>query len=189
MRYILLTLLIASVAALFVGCGGSKTLQGVSEGDIPDWYKQPPASDQNFFYAANSQSSQDMQLAVDKATNGARTAIAQQVDVKVTGLQKKFEEETGKQLDAQLLQMFSQATKQVVSTSLSGCSVKEQKIAKDGDMWRAYVLMQYPVGAASEAMQKQIKNNELMKTQLQESKMMKDLDQEVQKYEEGKKQQ
>ena len=189
MRNIIPFILLAFSVLLIAGCGGSKSLQGVSEGEIPDWYKQPPQADQNYYYATNTQSSQDMQLAVDKASNGARTGIAQQVEVKVNALQKKFEEETGKQLDAQLLEMFSQASKQVVSTSLSGCSVKEQKIVKDGDMWRAYVLMQYAVGAASEAMQKQIKNNEVLKTQLQESKMMKDLDQEVQKYEEGKKQQ
>ncbi|MGA2623303.1 MAG: hypothetical protein ABSF91_05555 [Bacteroidota bacterium] len=175
-------------AVFFNGCSGSKGMQGTSEGDIPDWYNNHP-QDPNYFYAATTATSQDMQLAVDKATSAARTEIGRIVETRISDLQKKFDEETGIGKDAQLLQQFTGASKTVVSTSLSGSQVVKQKQFKDGDIWRAYVLVQYPVGAANEALQQQIKNNEQMYTRFRASQSFKDLDDEVQKYEEWKKQQ
>ncbi len=188
MRYLSLSMLTLFAAAFFVGCGGSKSMQGTSEGDIPDWYSNRP-QDPNHLYAANTATSQDLQLAVDKATTAARTEIGREVETQISGLQKKFDEETGFGKDAQLLQQFTEASKTVVSTSLSGSQVIKQKQLKDGDMWRAYVLVQYPVGAANEALQQQIKNNEQMYTRFRSSQTFKELDDEVQKYNDWKKQQ
>ncbi len=188
MRYTISILVISFAALLIAGCGGSKGMQGASEGDIPDWYNNHP-QDPNYFYAASTATSQDLQLAVDKATTAARTEIGRMVDTKVSGLQKKFDEETGIGKDAQLLQQFTEASKTVVSTSLSGSQVVKQKQLKDGDMWRAYVLVQYPVGAANEALQQQIKSNEQMYTRFRSSQTFKELDDEVQKYNDWKKQQ
>ena len=188
MRYIIAILLLSLTALLIAGCGGSKGMQGASEGDIPDWYNNHP-QDPNYFYAANTATSQDLQLAVDKATTAGRTEIGRMVETKVSDLQKKFDEETGVGKDAQLLQQFTEAGKTVVSTSLSGSQIAKQKQFKDGDIWRAYVLVQYPVGAANEALQQQIKNNEQMYTRFRASQTFKDLDDEVQKYEQWKKDQ
>jgi hypothetical protein len=111
------------------------------------------------------------------------------MEVKVNGLQKKFEEETGVGQDAQLLSQFTSASKTVVSTQLSGSRIKFQKQLREGNLWRAYVLMEYPIGAASEAMMKAIKANNQMYTRFRATESFKDLDKEVEKYEEWKKQQ
>lgn len=188
MRSLSYLLLLVVVSLFVVGCGGSKSMEQTATGDIPDWYSNPP-KDPNFFYAVNTQVSQDLQLAFDKATQGARTEIGRMVETKVNGLQKRFTEETGTAGNAQLLDMFTQASKTVVSTSLSGSRVAKQKQLKDGNNWRAYVLVEYPIGAANEALQAQIKNNEQMYTRFRASQTYKELDDEVQKYEEWKKQQ
>ena len=107
--------------------------------------------------------------------------------MKLSGLQKRFEEETGVAQDAQLSQQFTQATKTVVSTTLSGTRVKDKKYSKDGDIYRAYVIVEYPVGAANEALLQQIKKNEQLLTRLRASQAYKELDAEVKKYEEAKK--
>ncbi len=171
---------------LFVGCGGSKSLQSTSEGDIPDWFSNPP-QDPNYIFATSTAPSQDMQLAVDKAATAGRAEIGRQVELKINGLQKKFDEETGVGKDAQLLQMFTQATKTIVSTSLSGSRIAKQKIQKDGEMWRAYVLVQYPIGAAAEALKDQIKKSDQMYTRFRASETYKELDDEVKKYDDFKK--
>ncbi|MGD0337697.1 MAG: hypothetical protein ABSB78_02805 [Bacteroidota bacterium] len=176
------------IVVLFIGCGGPKTMQSTAAGNIPEWYSNPP-QDPNYMFAASTATSQDLQLAIDKAATNARGEIGRQVDTKVSGLQKKFDEETGLAKDAQLLQMFSQATKTVVSTSLSGSRIGKQETVKDGDNWRAYVLVQYPIGAASEALREQIKKNEQMYTRFRASETFKELDDEVQKYEDWKKNQ
>jgi hypothetical protein len=171
------------------GCGGgSKSMQSADTGDIPDWFTNVP-KDPNYFFAPNTQVSQDLQLAIDKAVQGARTEIGRMVETRVQGLQKRFTEETGTANNAQLLDMFTQASKTVVSTSLSGSRVSKQKTLKDGSNWRAYALVEYPIGAANEALMLQIKNNEQMYTRFRASQTFKELDDEVKKYEEFKKQQ
>jgi shikimate kinase len=176
------------VALSLIGCGGTKSLQATDTGDIPDWFMNVP-KDPNFLYGAKTATSQDLQLALDKAATDARAEIARQVEIKVEGLQKRFQEETGTTADAQLLDQFTQANKTVVSTSLSGTQVTKQKELKDGSLWRAYVLVEYPVGAANEAFMKQIKNNEQLYTRYRATQTFKELDEEVKKLEDAKKQQ
>jgi len=189
MRISGLTLLVAVIAGVLIGCGGGpKTLQSVSECDIPEWYSNVP-QDPNYLYAARTSTSQDMQLAQDKATTDGRAEIGRQTELKVQGLQKRFDEEVGLNADAQLMSQYTQATKTVVSTSLSGSRVKSQVLCKDGDLYRSYVLIEYPIGAANEALMQQIKKNNEMYTRFRASQAFKDLDGEVQKYEEWKKEQ
>lgn len=187
MRRISLLLWIAPL--LFAaGCASNKALQKASACDVPDWYTNLP-QDPSYFFAVASATSQDMQLAVDKAVVNARTEIARQTEVKVSGVQKRFDEEVGAGDNSQLMQQFTQASKTVVSTSLTGSRIKNQKPCKDGSIWRAYVLVEYPIGAASQALLSQINSNNMMYTQFKATQAYKDLDEEAQKYEEWKKNQ
>jgi hypothetical protein len=182
-------MLVVLSAVVLIGCGGgSKSLQSTSECDIPDWYSTVP-QDPNYLFAPRTATSQDMQLALDKALTDGRAEIARQTELKVQGLQKRFDEEVGVNADAQLMSQFTQANKTVVSTSLTGSRLKTQKLCKDGDLWRAYVLVEYPIGAANEALVQQIKKNNDMHTRLRSSQTFKELDEDVVKYEEWKKQQ
>ncbi|HUI29855.1 MAG TPA: hypothetical protein VLX91_06530 [Candidatus Acidoferrales bacterium] len=187
MRYVV-SVLSSLLVVILIGCGGSKSMQSANTGDIPDWFTNVP-QDPNFLYAANTQASQDLQLAIDKAVTGARSEIGRQLEVKLEGLQKKFSEETGTGSDAQLLQMFTQAEKTVVSTTLNGSRVKYQKQVKDGELWRSYVLVEYPIGAANTALMEQIKNNNQMYTRFRASESFKELQDEVDKYDKYKQEQ
>ena len=186
MKYLLTFTIFLAVG--MIGCGGSKSLQSAGTGDVPEWYTNVP-QDPNYLFAANTQTSQDMQLATDKATEAARADIARQLQVKIEGLQKRFSEETGTSNDAQLLQMFTQAEKTVVDETLTGSRVKNQKIVKDGNLWRSYVLVEYPIGTANEALMQQIKSNNQMYTRFRASQAFKELQEEVDKYEKYKKEQ
>ena len=188
MRYLSVVLLLASLGIALVGCGGAKSLQSASECDVPEWYTNIP-QDPNYLFSSKSATSQDMQVALEKATTDGRAEIGRQTEVRVQGLQKKFDEEVGVGNDAQLLQQFTQANKTVVSTSLSGTRVRSQKMCKDGNIWRSYVLVEYPIGAANQALMDQLKKNEQLYTRFRASQTFKELDDEVQKYDEWKKQQ
>jgi hypothetical protein len=187
MRTAMMAVLFVMVAAVLVGCGGGpKTLQSASTDDMPIWYPNPP-QDPLYLRSANSQVSQDMQVAIDKASTGARTELARMVETKVNALQKKFEEETGVGQDAQLLQQFTQASKLVVSTTINGSKMKDHKTIKDGSMYRAYVMMELPIGVANETLMQEIKKNKELYTRFRATEAYKELDTEVQKYEESKK--
>jgi len=187
MRALVLAALVMVVAVIIVGCGGSPaTMQATSTGDMPAWYPNPP-QDPLYLRSANSQASQDLQIAIDKAGAGARTELGRMLETKVNALQKKFEEETGTGQDATLLQQFTQASKIVVSTTMNGSRMKDQKTVKDGNMWRAYVMYELPIGAANESLMAEIKKNKDLYTRFRASEAFKELDSEVQKYEESKK--
>ena len=55
------------VGAALVGCGGGEEMEGGD--DVPEWYLNTP-EDPNYVYAANTATSQRMQVAIDKATTG-----------------------------------------------------------------------------------------------------------------------
>jgi hypothetical protein len=175
------------IAAFIIGCGGSsKTgLSDVSEGEVPEWFSNSPV-DPNFLFASRTATSQDMQLAIDKAATDGRAEIGRQVETKISALQKKFDEETGMGKDAQLLSMFTSASKTVVSTSLSGTRIAKQKIYRESGLFRAYVLIEYPIGSMNSALVDQIKKNEQMYTRFRASQTFDELEKETQKYEEIK---
>jgi len=137
--------------------------------------------------AANTAGAHDLQGAADKATTGARAELGRILDTKVNALQKRFEEETGTAEEATLLQQFTQATKLVVSTNMNGSRMKDQRTVRDGNNWRAYVLMELPMGAANAQLMDEIKKNKELYTRFRASEVYKELDSEVQKYEEWKK--
>lgn len=186
MRTMISFVLLFGFTLFIIGCGGSQALQTASEGEVPDWFTTIP-QDPNFLFAPNTATSQDLGLAIDKAITGARAEIGRQMEVRIQGLQKRFDEEVGLAEDAQLMQMFTQATKTVVSATLSGSRTKYQKQVKDGNLWRAYVLVEYPIGAANQALMQQIKNNNQMYTRFRSSEAFKELEEEVNKFEEWKK--
>jgi hypothetical protein len=175
-------------AALIAGCSSSSKLSETDTGDIPGWYMNPP-SDVNYLYSAVTATSKDMQLAVDKAITDARADIGRQVELKTQSLQKNFAEEVGTGEETTLLQQFTAATKNVVSTSLTGSKVVKKEIIKDGNNYRAYVLVQYPVGSASQELLKALKQNEELYTRFRSSQAHEELKKEVEQYEEWKKNQ
>jgi len=189
MKNLILTISLLASIIFIAGCGSSKTnLTNTDTGDIPAWYLNPP-SDSAYFYAGVSETSRDMQLAIDKAMTSARANIARQVETKITGLEKQFKEEVGSGDNSQLLSQFTQATKTITDQKLNGTHVEKQKIIKDGNTFRVYVLVDYPIGAANEFLMQQLKKNEQMYTRFRSSQTFKDLDNEVQKYEDAKKNQ
>ena len=152
---------IFTVIVLLAGCGGSKEVAKPGASDIPDWYTTPP-SDPNFLFARPY-----------KKHNA--------------GAHKKFDEEVGTGNDTQLLSQFTSASKQVTSNVLTGSKVKSQKVAREGNGYRAYVLMQLPVGAAADQLLQSMKKNDKTYTRFRATETFKELDDEAKKYEEFKK--
>lgn len=168
---------------LFVACGGPKTTNLApppKEILAPDWYLMPP-SDPNYIYAAASMTSRDQQLAIKKAETEARTNLAQQMETKVSNLTKQFQEEVGLGEDSELLQQFTSATKTVTQQTLSGSKREQAKLQKESNVYRAYVLMSLPIGAANQQLMEKIKANQNLYTRFRSTKAFEDLDSEIEK--------
>ncbi|MCH7677312.1 LPP20 family lipoprotein [candidate division KSB1 bacterium] len=182
------SLIVCAAVISVMGCGGSKPLVETKASVIPEWFSNTP-KDPNFLYAARTATSRDLGLAIDKALTNARAEIARQYEVKVTGLTKSFQEEIGSSEDSEINELFSQTVKTVVSTTLVGSRASKTTHVRDGNNYRAYVLVEYPIGAANQAFMNALKANQNMYTQFRASEAFKEMDEEVQKYEEWKKEQ
>lgn len=175
MHFKIFSLLVAVTVIVLLGCAGTGGWNTIKTPDDP-----------NFLFANGTAESADLQLAIDRATLSARTEVGRQLELKLNSMQKSFAEETGAAGD-ELLQMYTTATKAVVSTQLSGSKIRESKYQEKNGIYRAVVLVEYPIGAGNAALLEQIKNNQNLYTRFRASESFKELENEVEKYENWKK--
>jgi len=183
--------LLVLIALLAIDCAGKKKkFQSPSGGkiNVPEWYADPPDRDEYLVGVATA-TSLDLQTAVDKARHDGRVEIARQLDLKVTGMSKRFVEETGLYEDAELLDMFTQASKTVISESFSGSRMSKQKLDQEGSVYRAYVLMELPIGEANVRLLEKINSQKRLYTRFRATQAYEELDQMVEQYEQWKREQ
>jgi hypothetical protein len=182
--------LILVLVAVCLNCAGSKKMSspdGVKM-KVPEWYADPPRSDDLLVGVATA-TSLDLQTAVDKAKQDGRAELARQIDLRVEGMSKRFVEETGLREDAELLDMFTQVSKSIVAESLTGSNLARQELSQEGSVYRAYVLMEMPIGEANARLLGKIRAQQQLYTRFRASQAFEELDKEVKEYEEWKKQQ
>lgn len=155
--------------------------------NLPGWYLKPP-TDKNYLFGAATAVSRDLQVAINKAQAEGRNALAAQVEVKYGALNKRFTEEVGRE-GSQLLDQYTQAYKAVVSQVLYGSRSRQQTLRTEGDVYRAVVLMELPIGEMSKKLLEQIRAQEQLYTRFRASEVFKELDAEVQRYESWKRDQ
>ena len=172
------------LGVLLMGCAGTRR----GGGPCPPWFERVP-EDPNYLYAATTATSRDLQLSIDKAKSGGRAELASQLEVKMEGLRKKFEEEVGLGADAELLATYSQAVQEIISQVLVGSQAREQTTSQENGIWRACVLMQLPVGAANAALFSQINKDQAMYERFRASQAFQEMEEEVEQYEAWKRDQ
>jgi hypothetical protein len=192
-RTIVLGLVSSTLLLGASGCGPSKRPPRQAHKDVPrieapDWYEHPPRDDDRLIGVATA-TSRDLQTAIDKARQDGRVEIARQLDVRIGSLSKRFVEETGLNEDAELLGTFTQVSKNVVSDSLSGTRTAKQKLDREGGTYRAFVMVDMPIGEANARFLEKIRAQERLHTRLRATEAFEELDREVQAYEEWKRKQ
>ena len=145
----------------------------------PDWMMNVPADDDNLSAAATA-TSRDFQLAVDKARNLALVDIGRQLGTHMTNLTKQFQEETGMAADSQLLREFTSVTKAIVDETLVGARIAKRRLITEGNIYRAFVLVELPIGEANHALAQKLKSDEALYTRFRATQAYADLDDAVQ---------
>ena len=161
---------------VIIGCGSKQF-----PFDIPN--------NPDYLYARSTATSKDMQHAINSAKEEGRVEIARQMEARVSAMFKRFIEETGGGTDAELLRQTADVSKSIVSTTLYGCRAKKEDVKKEGGLYRAYVLMEVPIGDANKVLMAQIKAHEHLYTRFRAAQGFKELAEEVERYEEFKRQQ
>jgi hypothetical protein len=146
---------------------------------MPSWYMQPP-QDANAIYTAGSESSPDMQMAIDSAANSARRALAFQLGAKTSAMMKDFAGQTGTAGDAEVVREIDRVTKTVAADiNIAGYIREKSEVIAEGKNYRAFVLLRYPLGESNKVIADQVRKSKVLDTKLRASKAFQDLEQEI----------
>jgi cell wall-associated NlpC family hydrolase len=156
---------------------------------MPTWYLDNRPMDPHHIFAAATATAPKLQVASSQAANKARGDIASRIETKFEGLTKQFQEEVGDGPNSRSVSQFTQAYKSVVSRTIRGSEVVKREIKREGDGYRAYVLMRLPIGQAQEKLLQQIQTQQNAYTRFRSSQAFKELEQEVDGYRQRQKEQ
>lgn len=164
--------------------GGGKIIDtGVDLAGIPAWFLNPP-SDPDSLYAATTSSSSDLSMAFETAENAGRVDITGEIQTKVTAMFRRYRQEVGAGEDSELKSLSEAISQEVVSEVVSGIRRELGEVRREGSVtYRVYVLMKMPVGLANTTLVKKVRENRSMYTRFSASEAFKELEAEVEKYE------
>jgi hypothetical protein len=158
-------------------CGGSGEVSEKEE--VPEWYTSPP-EDPNHVFSAQSATSQKMQVAIDKAMTSGRAELATSLETQVEAMNKSFTEEIGDEMR----QQFVQTQRTVTSRVLRGTSAAEREVIREGEgTYRAFVLMDMPIGKAAKELMSKVKQNDEMYTRFRSSQAFEEMEEAIEEYE------
>ena len=181
---VFITLLVLSM----VGCGSSGGPDLTPEssrktiGNVPGWFMDTPEKE-GFKYHSATATSQDLQMAIDKATLNSANALAGQMDSEMNRMIKRAAEETGLGEDSHVIDQFSQAQEQIISQSLKDYSISKKEVQEEkGNIYRAYVLVEWDAGAANKRLLARIKADEQIYTAMRATELFDEMEKKVEAY-------
>ncbi len=153
---------------------------------LPDWYTKLP-KDANSVYAAGTATSPDLQLALDKGTLNAKRTLADRINGLLSSKMKEFVSEVGQGEDTEVTTEAERVTTNLITeVNVSGYSQADAKVLAQGNKYRAYVLLRYPIGKANRILIDQVRKNRILGGKLRASKAFKELEDEIKRAREKK---
>lgn len=147
-------ILLCSLGIIETGCSTFKanTADGVKtmaiaefKGEVPDWYGSDSMVTDKAIYATGTDTSKDMQFAIDKAMMNARIELANRINVNVESMVRESALEQGtadmKSVDREVDRVSKIVTKQ----SLSLYKREKLYLVKEKDGYRAFVMLSIPM--------------------------------------------
>ena len=147
--------------------------------NIPDWFLNTPVAE-NAIYTAGVATSGDMQFAMDKAVLSAKTALASQLNNRVSARIREFMNEVGIANDAAMSAEAERVSQNVVTeVNLAGFRRDKSQVFQEGRTYRAYALLYYPMGDANKIVRDQVKKSDRLEARLRASKAFQELEKEI----------
>jgi hypothetical protein len=129
--------------------------------------------------------SQNLQAGIDKAELEARARLSRALESKTSTLQKKFQEEVGKEFSDH----FSQAVKSLSDRTLRGTTLRETLFEQNAEgAYRVYGLMVLDSDVYMKAVAAELEADKATRDRFRASKAYKELNAEIDAYREWKKQ-
>ena len=153
--------------------------------NIPDWFLDTP-SQEGLRYETATATSQDLQLAINKATLDAASRLAATVESELEGYTKRVQEESGLGAESTILDRYSQTQGQIIATALQDYKVAKKEILeeKSGSVYifRAYVLLEWDETAAQKRLLNKIKADKEVYDAIRASDLIQEMESKVDAY-------
>lgn len=129
--------------------------------------------------------SRNLQTAINKAELEARAKLGRSIESKASSLQKKFQEEVGREYSDH----FSQTVKSLSDQLLRGTTLVETPFEQDGEgNYRVYGLMVLDAETYGKALAGQLEADKALRDRWRASRAYKDLNEEIAAFQEWKRQ-
>jgi len=147
--------------------------------EAPDWFINPP-QDAKSVYSSGTSTSPDLQLALDKAILSAKRSLADRINGLLSSKMKEFVAETGGGEDKEVISEVERVTTNLITeVNVAGYQQKDAKVLTQGEKYRAYVLLQYPLGKANRILIDQVQKNRILESKMRASKAFKELEDDI----------
>ena len=145
----------------------------------PVWYTTPPV-DINVIYQGATETSPDLQRSMDKAVMTAKSQLASKLGDRASQKIRDFATETGTVNDEQIMRTI-ETTRQSVAldVNVAGYVLEKSEVVQEGNRYRSYVLLKYPLGENNKVIVAQVKKNAVLDGKLRASKAFEELEREI----------
>lgn len=148
--------------------------------DMPSWYLNTRLDDVSL-YGTGTAVSGDVGFAMDKAVLQAKNAIARRISSKISSEMKDYMADIGQMDNPVTMQKAERAVKEVVTEAeIIGYNVTASEIRPAGPVFRAYAMVQYPLGDANRMLIDRIRHDAELSLKSDASKTFADLEKEIQ---------
>ena len=149
--------------------------------DIPDWCLNIPSSN-SALYACGDGNSSNLSMARTRANLSAKRQLADMIDSEISSRMEDFLSSVGTGSNEQIKQQSEVITKNVtIEAKLAGYKQVQAEVQNIGSKYQIYVLLEYPIGQANQALVNQIKQNEALSTQEAADDALAELEAEINK--------
>ncbi len=112
---------------------------------IPEWFVSGPDSDGKDIVVTATDTSREMQFAIDKATMNARVELANRINIKVHSMVREIVNEDGAGKMKDVEREVERVSKLVTNQTLSMYTRNKLLVVKEDDGFRAYVMLKLNV--------------------------------------------
>ena len=149
--------------------------------DIPDWCLNPPSSN-SAFYACGDGNSSNLNIARTRANINAKRFLVDQVKSEISSRVDSFSKSVGTGSNEEVKEQLEIVIRNLsIAEKLNGYKQIQSEAQNVGSKFQIYVLLEYPVGEANQALVNEIKENEILSTQEAADDALDELEAEINK--------
>jgi len=162
--------IVAAITMALTGCASGPKMVDLppSRGSVPEWFAAEPEKNGDGIVVTATDTSRDMQFAIDKAMMQGRVELANRIGVKVESLVRESvnEESGGKMKD--INREVDRASKQVTNQMLSMYTRERLVVMKEDGGYRAFIMLKISADQSQKLFNSTNKSGKSREQQLKE---------------------